>query len=221
VSRVAENLARVRERIVAVAGRAGRDPGDIRICVVTKYVDAAAVREAVEAGCHMLGENRVQEAERKIGEVTEPSISWHMIGHLQKNKARKAVGLFDVIQSVDSLALARRLSALGVERGKPVRVFVEVKTSGEEAKSGVPLTEAEDTVGEVRELPGLSLEGLMTMAPFTDDEARVRAAFGRLREIRDRAKPPGLALSMGMTGDFEVAIEEGSTLVRLGTAIFG
>jgi len=168
-------------------------------------------------------ENRVQAAEPKIRETEDLAVSWHMIGHLQRNKARRAVELFDEIESVDGIALARRLSGLGEERGAPVPVLVEVLTSGEGTKSGVSPASAPDVVAEIGELPGVELRGLMTMAPFTDDEAQVRSSFRRLRELREKlggaARLP--ELSMGMTGDFEVAVEEGSTLVRIGTGLFG
>lgn len=218
---VAERLARVRERIAAAAQRAGRDPAGISLCVVTKGRGPAAVREAVAAGARILGENRVQEASVKIGEATEPGagISWHLIGHLQRNKARRAVELFDLIQSVDSRALARRLAELGRERERPVRVYAEVHTSGEATKTGLPPDEAEDVIAEMRELEGLALAGLMTMAPLTDDDAAIRASFAALRRLGGRT---GLAeLSMGMSSDFEQAVEEGATLVRVGSAIFG
>lgn len=223
MSTIRENIFRIRERIEQAARRAGRRPEDVALCAVTKTAGVSEIREAVEAGARILGENRVQAAEPKIRETADLAVSWHMIGHLQRNKARRAVELFDEIESVDGAALARRLSGLGEERGEPVPVLVEVLTSGEGTKSGVPPEVAPDLVAEIRELPGLRLRGLMTMAPFTDDESRVRSSFGRLRELRE-----GLGgavtlpeLSMGMTADFEIAVEEGSTIVRIGTAIFG
>jgi pyridoxal phosphate enzyme (YggS family) len=223
LSGIRENLGRVRDRIEAAAARAGRDPASVGICAVTKLVDLPEIREAVSVGCRILGESRVQDAEPKIEEAKDLAgkVSWHMIGHLQKNKARKAVGLFETIQSVDGLPLARRLSTLGEERGRPVPVFVEVLTSDEGTKSGISLAEVDDAVAEIRELAGIALGGLMTMAPFTSDEEKIRASFTSLREVRDRLGPETLELSMGMTGDYEIAVEEGSTLVRVGTGIFG
>lgn len=217
---VAGRLSRVQERIAAAARRAGRDPAAVALCVVTKGRPLAAVREAVAAGARILGENRVQEASVKIGEATDlPSgISWHLIGHLQRNKARRAVELFDLIQSVDSLALARRLAELGVARGRPVRAYVEVHTSGEATKTGLAPDGAGDAIAAMRSLPGLEVAGLMTMAPLTDDDAAIRASFTMLRRLGERT---GLAeLSMGMSSDFEQAVEEGATLVRVGSAIF-
>lgn len=217
---VAGRLSRVRERIAAAARRAGRDPAAIGLCVVTKGRPLAVVREAVAAGARILGENRVQEASVKIGEARDlpAGISWHLIGHLQRNKARRAVELFDLIQSVDSLALARRLAELGLGRGRPVRVFAEVHTSGEAAKTGLAPDGAEDALAQMRALPGLELAGLMTMAPLTDDDAAIRASFAMLRGLGERT---GLTeLSMGMSSDFEQAVEEGATLVRVGSAIF-
>lgn len=225
MSQVQENLRRVCGRIEAAAARAGRDPDSVRLCAVTKTADLAAIREAVAAGVTILGENRVQPAEPKIREAADlvGKVSWHMIGHLQRNKARRAVELFDVIGAVDGMPLARRLSELGLERGRPVEILVEVKTSTEEAKGGFVPEKAGDALAEVRELNGVRLRGLMTMAPFTEDWTRVRECFASLRTLRDRL--PFAAelseLSMGMTNDFEIAVEEGATLVRVGTAIFG
>ncbi len=225
MSRIRDNLLRIRERIESAARRAGRDAEEVALCAVTKTVGVAEIREAVEAGAVILGENRVQAAEPKIREVADLAdrVTWHMIGHLQRNKARRAVELFGEIESVDSPALARRLSDLGQERGAPVPILVEVLTSGEDTKGGVSPEAAADVVGQIRELPGVELRGLMTMAPFTNEESRVRSSFVRLRELRDglggaSALPD---LSMGMTGDFEIAVEEGSTLVRIGTGLFG
>ena len=222
MSRVAENFRRVRDRVDRAAARAGRDGAEVDICAVTKRVDLPAIREAVAAGARLLGENRVQEAAEKIpqaGDLGE-RVRWHLIGHLQRNKARKAVDLFHAIQSVDSVALARRIAGLGKEKGCDIPVFLEVLTSDEGTKAGLPIQEVPEVVAEVRELNGLSLQGLMTMAPFTEEEAPVRKSFAALRELRERCGEPGWDLSMGMTGDFEIAVEEGSTLVRVGTGIF-
>lgn len=224
MSRIGANLARVRERIAEAAARAGRDSAGVELCAVTKAADLPAVREAVDAGVRILGENRIQTAEPKIREAEDLAgrVAWHMIGHLQRNKARRAVELFETIGAVDGLPLARRLSDLGAERGSPVTALVEVNTSGESAKGGFAAGEAPAALEEMRALPGLRVRGLMTMAPFTDDERPVRSCFAALRELRDAlpfaAELP--VLSMGMTNDFEIAVEEGATLVRVGTAIF-
>lgn len=223
MSRIQDNFARVSETIEKAARRAGRDPASIRLCVVTKKVGEREIREAVQAGARILGENRLQESVPKIEALSDlrAKLEWHLVGHLQQNKARRSVGLFDVIESVDSMTIAQRLASLGQERGDSVRVFVEVKTSNEPEKKGFLLDVAKDAIEETLALDGLRVEGLMTMAPFTDDAASIRSSFASLRNLRDRL-PGGsaLALSMGMTDDYEIAIEEGSTLVRIGTAIF-
>lgn len=224
MSRVADNIARLRERIAAAAERSGRDPAGVRLCAVTKTVGLPEIREVVRAGVTILGENRLQVAEPKIRAADDlpPEVSWHFIGHLQRNKARRALELFDEIQSLDGLPLARKLSALCEERGRPLPALIEVNVSGEEAKGGIPAAELADVLPEIRALPGLDVRGLMTMAPYTSDEAIVRGCFAGLRELRDglggAASLP--ELSMGMSGDFELAVEEGATLVRVGTAVF-
>jgi PLP dependent protein len=221
-SPVAEGLSRVRERLERAAQRAGRSAAEVRLCVVTKGRSAEAVREAVAAGARILGENRVQEAGPKIEALSDlpGEVRWHLIGHLQRNKSRKAVGIFHTIQSLDSVELARRLSDLGVERGRAVEALVEVRTSEEATKTGLPLEGAEDSIERMRALPGLALSGLMTMAPLTEEEADVRASFVALRELRERLGGELHELSMGMSADFEIAVEEGATMVRVGSAIF-
>ena len=225
MSGIAERWRRVVDRVGEAAVRCGRSPDDVRVCAVTKTVGPPEIREAVAAGAKRLGESRVQAAEPKIRELAAEglAVEWHMIGRLQRNKARRAVELFDAVQSVDSLPLASRLSALGVERGRPVAVLIEVLTSAEETKGGVSLAEAPEVIAAARELPGIAVGGLMTMAPFTADEVAIRTSFASLRELRERLGGAAAlpALSMGMTNDFEIAVEEGSTLVRVGTAIFG
>ena len=223
MSRVADNFLRVRDRVERAAERAGRRAEEVRVCAVSKRSELPEIAEAVAAGARVLGESRVQHAEAKIAGSPDWDVEWHLIGHLQRNKARKAVELFDVVQSVDSLTLARRLSDLGKERGSLCRVFVEVNCSGEEAKTGLTLESAVDELAEIGTLEGLELQGLMTMAPFTDDEGELRSCFRRLVSLREStggaARWP--ELSMGMTNDYEIAVEEGSTLVRVGTGIFG
>jgi pyridoxal phosphate enzyme (YggS family) len=222
VSGIAGRLAAVRDAIARAAARAGRAAEEVRILAVTKNVELPEIREAVAAGISLLGENRVQEAERKIREASDLAVSWHMIGHLQRNKARRAVELFDEVESVDSVALAERLSGLALEKGRRLRVLVEVLTSPEGTKRGFDVEAVEEAVGAIQELRGLELRGLMTMAPFTGDERLVRASFRALRELRERlgGAEPLPELSMGMSGDYEIAVEEGATLVRIGTRIF-
>ena len=184
------------------------------------------MRKAISAGLGLIGENYIQEARQKRTEISEP-VEWHMIGHLQRNKAKIAVELFDVIQSLDNVALARELSKEGVKRNKIVRVFVEVNVAGEASKSGVPETQVEDLLRAAAELANLKVEGLMAVPPFREDPEQVRPYFRRLRELREHLRELRLAnvdlkeLSMGMTHDYLVAVEEGATIVRIGTALFG
>jgi pyridoxal phosphate enzyme (YggS family) len=215
---------RVRETIERTCRSVGRDPGSVALCAVTKKVEWADLEEAVRGGIRILGENRVQEAEGKIAraQALEGLVEWRLVGHLQSNKARRAVQLFDSIDSIDSVALARRLGALGVEADSPVRILVEVKTSREAEKTGIALEGAEEAVGRIREIQGLRVEGLMTMAPLTDDQREIRASFAALRHLRERLTKAGelRELSMGMSADYPLAIEEGATMVRIGTALF-
>ncbi len=223
---VRENLESVRERIERACLRTGRSPDEITLVAVTKTVGPDRIQEAVDAGVRVLGENRVQEAEAKIGAV-RGEVAWHMVGHLQRNKVRKAVGMFDVIQSVDSLRLAEEVDRRGEEAGRVVDMMVEVNTSGEETKHGVSPEDAVDLTGKISELPHSGIKGLMTIGAFTDDERVVRACFRTLRGLAEDVRRAGIPdvemryLSMGMTSDFEPAIEEGSNMVRIGTAIFG
>jgi PLP dependent protein len=209
-------LEAVRHRMARAAERAGRDPAQILLLAVTKVFPAAAIREAYALGLREFGENYVQEFEGKAPEVRDlEGARFHLIGHLQSNKSRRAVELFDVIQTVDSAKLARRLN----ESGKAVDVMLEVRLSGEEAKSGAAPEELPEVVAAVRGCANLRLRGLMTMPPWSEDAEKSRPYFRRLRELAERHE---LAeLSMGMTNDFEVAIEEGATCVRVGTALFG
>lgn len=224
--RLRENLPAVQERMAAALERAGRADA-VRLVAVTKGHPRAAVEAAWAAGIRDVGENRVQELEEKRGEPSsDGGPCWHLIGHLQRNKARRAVALSDLIHSVDSLRLAQELSREAVRAGLRVRVLVQVNVSGEATKGGFDATTAVDGVGAVAELPGLSCEGLMTMAPFTDDEAVIRRTFAGTRALLEQCAAGGVGLrgrelSMGMSGDFEIAIEEGSTMIRLGTVLFG
>jgi hypothetical protein len=210
----------------AAARRAGREPHTVRLVAVCKTVGPERVREAVEAGAQILGENYIQEAQRKI-ETLRVGIPWHFIGHLQKNKAKYAIRLFDLIHSVDSLALAEELNRAAGKDGKVQEVLLQADLSGEETKFGAAEGEIAKMAEQISELKNISLKGLMTMPPFSDDPEDFRPYFQRLRSLRDRLgqmKIPGISmdeLSMGMSGDFEVAVEEGETLIRIGTAIFG
>ena len=223
---VAENYKSVSDRIAAAAKRAGRDPSSVRLVTVTKTVDLDRIRQAAATGAAILGENRVQEAKEKI-EALGSIAQWHLIGHLQTNKAKYAVKLFDLIHSVDNIELARELDRQSGKIGKKQNVLIEVNVAGEASKAGMAVREAPALVREAARLKNLSVQGLMTMPPFTDEPEASRPYFRVLRELAEtivQENIPGVSmreLSMGMSGDFEVAIEEGATLVRVGTAIFG
>lgn len=223
-----ERLREVRERIALSARRSGRRPEDVTLIAVSKTHPVELLRRAIEAGVTDLGENRVQEAESKILEIGRERVGWHLIGHLQSNKARRAVSLFRQIHSLDSEELAERLNRLSGEEGvASLPVMIQVDLAGEETKTGVAEAELPALVERVAACEHLRLAGLMTLPPFFEDAERVRPFFSRLRELRDRYKEQGAfgdaggELSMGMSNDFEVAVEEGATLVRVGTAIFG
>jgi pyridoxal phosphate enzyme (YggS family) len=214
-------LENVRRRIAEAAARAGRDASEVELIAVSKTHQTDTIREAMVAGISVFGENKVQEAEAKIEHIGREAATWHLIGHLQKNKARLAVQLFDVIHSVDSLKLADPLERICREDGRAeLRVLVQVDLAGEETKSGVAEDGLADLIEYLRSCERLKLIGLMVLPPYFDDPEATRPFFRRLREIRDRLLPAG-GLSMGMSHDFEVAIEEGATMVRVGTAIFG
>lgn len=218
---LADNLIAVRDRITSAAMRAGREPSEIKLVAVSKTHPADVLREAMAAGVTVFGENKVQEAEGKIADIGRDAVEWHLIGHLQSNKARKAVQLFDVIHSVDSLELAERLERICIDESRErLSVLVQVDLSGETTKSGVAESDLAGLVSYLKTCTRLGLDGLMVLPPFYDDAEMTRPFFKRLRELRDEILPGG-ELSMGMTNDFEVAIEEGATIVRVGTAIFG
>jgi len=227
---IAQNLSQVRERIGVAATRAGRLPADIALMAVSKTFPPERIREAYEAGLRSFGENRVQEFAGKIDALRElHEAEWHLIGHLQSNKAAKAAELFVAVDSVDSLRLAQKLNAAAQQFGKKLTVLIEINVGGEAAKSGMPpeSRELDELLLAAPELTHLDFRGLMTVPPFTEDPQRSRPYFRKLREWRDQIAArrwPAVvmsALSMGMSHDFEVAIEEGSTCVRVGTAIFG
>jgi PLP dependent protein len=221
-------LTRIRAQIEAAAQRSGRQPHEVTLIAISKTQPASAVERLIELGAADIGENRVQEAEEKIAAVGRDKARWHLVGHLQANKAKRAVNLFDVIHSLDSIDLARRLDRLCVEEGRDeLPVLIQVDLGLEETKSGIEETALPGLVEELASLPRIKLIGLMTLPPFFDDPEHSRPFFRRLRELRDDLASRGLfehqkgELSMGMTQDFEVAIEEGATMVRIGTAIFG
>jgi pyridoxal phosphate enzyme (YggS family) len=218
-----ERVAAVRRRIEAAAARSGRPGSAVTLVAVSKTMPVDTVREAVTAGATILGENRVQEARDKIaalGGVAE----WHLIGYLQTNKAKLAVSLFDRIHSLDSIRLAQELERHAAEAGRRVRCLIEVNVGGEEQKQGASKDEVRPLLEAAGGMPHLLVEGLMAIPPFLSDPEAIRPYFRRLRMLRDELARDGFSLpdlSMGMTHDFEVAIEEGATLVRVGTAIFG
>ena len=227
---VAENIARIRERITATARRAGRDSADITLMAVGKTFPPALIREAYSAGIRVFGENRVQEFAGKADALRDlTGADWHLIGHLQSNKSAKAVELFSAVDSVDSVRLAERLNSFAEAAGKTLSVLIEINVGGEEAKSGIApgSQELEQILRAAPQWNNLAIRGVMTVPPYTEDPEGARAYFRQLREIRDGIagrRWPAVSmnvLSMGMSHDFDVAIEEGSTCVRVGTAIFG
>ncbi len=227
---IAENVARVRERIAAAARRAGRRQEDVLLMAVSKTFPPGAILEAYATGIRLFGENRVQEFAGKAEAVRPLSgVEWHLIGHLQTNKAVKAAELFSVIDSVDSLRLAEKLDSAAAKLSKTLAVLIEVNVGGEEAKSGVApgSGELEEMLQAAPRLEHLQIRGLMTIPPFTDNPEGARPYFHKLRELRDQIAARSLpridmdVLSMGMSHDFEIAVEEGATCVRVGTAIFG
>jgi pyridoxal phosphate enzyme (YggS family) len=221
---IAANVACVRERVARAAERAGRGPEEIRLIAVSKRFGPEAVRAAIAAGVSDIGENYVQEAAAKRGEVEEAA-RWHLVGHLQRNKAGKAAEIFDVVQTVDSTRLARALGRSAHEKSRTIEILLQVNTSGEEAKSGVAPDDAERLLTELAQVEGVRVRGLMTIGRWDPDPEKARPEFCLLARLAERlASATGAELkwlSMGMSNDLEVAIEEGANLVRVGTAIFG
>jgi len=221
---IAENLARVRQEIVEAAAKAGRGPGEIELVAITKAHPAEKVREAIDAGQRLFGESRVQEAQTKIPEMPS-NLRWHFVGHLQKNKIRPALPLFEMIHSVDSLALAQDMNRIAEEEGLHPRVLLEVNVAGEGSKFGFTPDKLREQMEGLLALPRLSILGLMCIPPIANEAAASRKYFVQLRELRDSLQTEFRVdltqLSMGMTQDFWIAVEEGATLVRVGTAIFG
>ena len=212
----------IRERIATAAARGGRSPEAVRLVAVTKTQPVEAVREALAAGIREIGESYIQEAEAKLSGVDGAPVTKHFIGHLQKNKAGKAAALFDVVQAIDSFELAQALGRRAEALGRTLDALVEVNISGEASKFGAPPERALDLAAEIAPLRGLRLRGLMGIGPLTDDEGATRRSFQLLARLFDRLSPEHRhVLSMGMTGDFELAIAEGSNMVRIGTGIFG
>jgi pyridoxal phosphate enzyme (YggS family) len=223
MSTIKENFLRVTSRIEEAARRSGRDPSEIKLVAVSKTVDPARIIEAIRAGVSILGENYVQEAQKKIEEIKQP-VAWHFIGHLQSNKAKYAIRLFDTIHSVDSLPLAEELNRKAAQANRTIKVMIEVNLSKEATKFGTDEEKVLHMAQGVLGLSSLSLEGLMTMPPYFDDPEMSRPYYIALRELKEKLVKEGIPLrelSMGMSNDFEVAVEEGATYVRVGTAIFG
>ncbi len=225
---IAARVAAVRERIARAAARAGRKPEEVTLVAVSKTFPADAVREAFTAGLRDFGENKVQEAEGKagaLGDLHASGLRLHLVGHLQKNKARKAVAIFDMVQSIDELELARDLERHAAEQGKVLQALVQVDLAGEETKFGLAEALLFPTLEKLRAFKSLHVRGLMVLPPFAESPETSRPFFRRLRDLRDRAVREslllGAELSMGMSHDLEVAVEEGATIVRVGTALFG
>ncbi|KAF0143411.1 MAG: hypothetical protein FD156_2672 [Nitrospirae bacterium] len=223
-----ENISSIYKRMSHAAMRAGRNPEDIKLIAVTKTVSIERVKQAVDAGLRIFGESRVQEAQKKISnlkfEISNSKIYWHLIGHLQKNKAKAAVELFDLIHSVDSAELAEAINKYAEKPGKIQEILVQVKLSDEPAKHGILKDNLINLLNGIKKMKHLKVKGLMTIPPYFDEPGMARPYFKETRRLRDEAEMEGFKLpelSMGMTNDFEVAIEEGATMVRIGTAIFG
>jgi len=227
MSSIAQNLREINGRIHAACARVGRNAADVRLIGVTKMVAVPRIREGIEAGVRLLGENYVQEAQKKLEALSDLPVSWHFIGHLQSNKARVVVAGFDCIHSVDRESLARELDRQANKRGRPVSVLLQVNTGEEESKGGLAPAGLAAFFERVSAWDGLEVRGLMALPPFYDDPEHVRPHFRRLRELLGQLRQVAVSpeqlseLSMGMSHDFEVAIEEGATMVRIGTALFG
>jgi PLP dependent protein len=219
---IAANLNSVRQRIAQAAGRAGRDPASVTLLTVSKGHSAGIVRVASDLGLTLFGENRVQEARAKIG-LCPGRLRWHLIGHLQSNKCRDAVHFFEMIQSVDSLALACEINKWAEKSAKTMPILIEVNIAGESSKFGYSPERVLAELKEINALPRIEVHGLMTVAPFSQDPGKVRPVFRRLSELKGQCEAilgvPLPHLSMGMSGDFEVAVEEGATMIRIGSAI--
>lgn len=224
---IADNLKKISESIAKVARECGRDPKDIQLVAVSKLFPASAVAEAIQAGQLVFGENYIQEAEAKISEIGD-ACRFHFIGHLQSNKARTAARIFDVIETVDSLKLATTLNRHLQELGRSMRIMLQVNIGEDDNKSGMAAEQTEQLLRDIRLLPNIEVTGLMAMPPFTEDPELARPYFRQLRQLAEQLKAKGhfpgdrrVELSMGMSNDYHVAIQEGATIIRVGTAIFG
>jgi len=228
---IRDNIFRIREEIVSICRRVNRDPGEVKIIAVSKGRSEEEVKEAIAGGITDIGENRVQEAKRKYNNLRADYsgiTKWHMVGHLQSNKVKEAVSIFDLIHSVDDLSLAECIDRYAEKLGKTQDILLQVNTSGEKTKFGVRLADVILLIGEMRKLRHIAIRGLMTIAPLTQNPEEIRPYFRALREIREEInrktallREPLTELSMGMSGDYKVALEEGSTMLRVGRAIFG
>ena len=224
---ISENFRQVKRRIIDAAKRVGRDPSDIRLLAVTKEQSDVIVAEGIQAGMTLFGENKVQEAMDKIEAIGRTGLEWHFIGCLQKNKVKFIFDLFDLIHSVDSLALAEAIHKTAQKIGSCMPVLLQINISGEESKLGMDPLDLPKEIERVAKLEGVKIKGLMTIPPYTSDPENSRPYYARLRELRNTCSKlavPGMELdelSMGMSNDYEVAIEEGATLVRVGTGLFG
>ena len=223
---ITTNINKIKQRIAAAAARCNRAPDSIKLLAVTKTVPLPAIEQAIKAGITALGENYVQEAKEKIAVIGQ-RVSWHMIGHLQTNKAKYTVNLFDYIHSVDRLELAAEIDKRARLIGRKINILIEINVSGEKTKNGITTSETIELIKNVSMLESVSVKGLMTMAPYSTNPENSRPYFSELRNLRNKIISEGITniqmeeLSMGMTDDFEIAIEEGATIVRIGRAIFG
>lgn len=226
LDRITANLNEVRQRIAAAAARNGRTAGDVQLVAVTKYVNTEVSRLLIDAGCHHLGESRPQDLWQKADELTGNDVHWHLIGHLQRNKIRRTLPLVDCIQSIDSIHTLAAIDRIADELELRARVLIEINVSGDASKDGLSLNEAPAFLEQSAEMSHVQIDGLMCMAALDGDEGVARRNFADLRDLRDRLQPTCLPsirlneLSMGMSGDYEIAIEEGATMVRVGSALF-
>lgn len=224
-SRLERTLPEVRETVASAAARSGRTPDDVRTVAVTKGHPPAALEAAAAAGLRDIGENRVGEMEEKVAGFGRDRVRWHMVGHVQRRKAPRLLPIMDLLHSLDSVRLARRFQRVAEDADVRIRALVQLNTSGEESKYGFPVEAFRERVDEILELSRIHVEGLMTMAPLTEDEDVLRRTFRRLREVHETARErpgyEGTELSMGMSNDYAIAVEEGSTMIRIGTALFG
>lgn len=222
---IKENLENIRHRIKKTGQKVGRNPSEIELVVVTKSVNLAQIKEAVSAGVDIIGENRVQEAKEKFSQIKDCHLKWHLIGHLQKNKVKKAIEIFDLIQSVDSLELAQEIDTKAAQINKMMDILIQINVSGEESKFGLSPALAIEIIQEISKFKNIRIKGLMTIAPLVSNPEDARPFFRALAQLKDKIPEIGNVqmkyLSMGMSNDFEVAIEEGSNMVRIGRLIFG